>query len=49
LAALLASSPGYQALTGSARAEAARTILRNNAQSIGLAAVFQGAGMPRIP
>jgi subtilisin family serine protease len=49
LAALLAASPAYQALTGSARAEAARAILRNNTQSIGLAAVFQGSGMPRIP
>jgi subtilisin family serine protease len=49
LAALLAGSPSYLAQTGSARAEAARTILRNNTQSIGLAAVFQGTGMPRIP
>jgi subtilisin family serine protease len=49
LAALLASSPGYHALTGSARAEAARTMLRNNAQSIGLSTVFQGAGMPQVP
>ena len=49
LAALLASSPGYQALTGSARAEAARTMLRNSAQSIGLSTVFQGAGMPQDP
>ena len=49
LAALLAASPTYQSLTGSARAEAARAILRNSAQSIGLATAFQGAGMPRIP
>ena len=49
LAALLATSPAYLALSGSARAEAARAILRNNVQSIGLAAVFQGGGMPRIP
>jgi hypothetical protein len=48
LAALLATSPEYLSLTGSARAEAARTVLRNNLQTIGLAAVFQGGGMPRV-
>lgn len=46
LAALLAGSASYQALTGSARAEAARTILHQHLRSIGLAAVFQGGGMP---
>jgi subtilisin family serine protease len=49
LAALLANTPAYLALTGSARAEAARTVLRNNTQTIGLSAIFQGTGMPRIP
>lgn len=48
LAALLAKSPGYLALTGSARAEEARAILTANCQSIGLAAVFQGRGVPRV-
>ena len=49
LATLLAASPSYQASSGTARAESARAILRNNLQSIGLAAVFQGGGMPRVP
>ena len=49
LAALLADSPVYLALTGSARAEFARAILASNTQSIGLAAVFQGSGMLRLP
>jgi len=49
LAALLADQPSYQSLSGSARAEEARTVLRANCQSIGLAAGFQGAGMPRVP
>jgi subtilisin len=49
LTALLGGSASYQALTGSARAEAARTILRNNLRTIGLPAVFQGGGMPLVP
>ncbi|HEX2443902.1 MAG TPA: S8 family serine peptidase [Vicinamibacterales bacterium] len=49
LAVLLATAPDYQALTGSARAEKARSILRDNCQSIGLAIVFQGRGVPRVP
>jgi subtilisin family serine protease len=49
LAALLARSPLYLSLTGSARAEEARSILRINSRSIGLAATFQGAGMPQVP
>jgi subtilisin len=49
LAALLADSPSYQALTGSARAEEARRILGASCQSLGLSAVFQGKGVPRIP
>jgi subtilisin family serine protease len=49
LAALLAGSASYGALTGSARAEEARAILRANCQSIGLAASFQGRGMPQVP
>jgi len=49
LAALLANSPTYAALTGTARAEEARAILGLNCQSIGLAAIFQGRGMLRVP
>jgi subtilisin len=49
LAALLAQSDDYKELTGSSRAEAARTILRSNCRSIGLPAAFQGNGMPRLP
>jgi hypothetical protein len=48
LAALLAASPTYQALTGSARAEEARSILAANCRSIGLASVFQGRGMSTV-
>ena len=49
LAALLAQSPQYLALTGSARTEQARVILRQNCVSVGLAATFQGRGILRIP
>jgi subtilisin family serine protease len=49
LAALLAVSTTYQALSGSARAEEARAILRSHCKSVGLAAVFQGNGIPRVP
>jgi subtilisin len=48
LTALLAGSASYKALTGSARAEAARTILRNNLRTIGLSAAFEGGGMPLV-
>lgn len=48
LAALLSRSAAYQALTGTARAEEARAILAANCQSIGLAAGFQGRGIPRV-
>lgn len=49
LAVLLAASPAYQALTGAARAEEARAILRTHCATAGLAAQFQGYGIPRIP
>ena len=49
LAVLLADSPSYRSLTGAARTEEARAILRTNSRSIGLAAVFQGGGMPQVP
>ena len=48
LAAILAGSPAYRTLSGSARAEQARTLLRTSCRTIGLAAVFQGNGMPRV-
>ena len=49
LAALLAQSETYKQLTGSSRAEEARAILRQNCRTIGLATIFQGNGMPRLP
>jgi subtilisin family serine protease len=51
LAALLAVSPTYKALAGVgyARAEEARAILRHHCKTVGLAAVFQGNGIPRVP
>jgi subtilisin len=49
LAALLAESPSYKTLTGSARAEEARAILSAHCRSIGLAAALQGLGMPQVP
>jgi len=49
LAVLLANSTTYKTLSGTARAEEARAILRSNCQSIGLAANFQGGGMPKVP
>jgi subtilase family protein len=48
LAALLADSPSYQALTGAARTAEARAILAAHVRSIGLAATFQGLGMPHV-
>jgi subtilisin family serine protease len=49
LAVLLASSPTYHTLTGAARAEEARAILRKHCVSAGLPAKFQGHGVPRVP
>jgi subtilisin len=49
LAALLADSASYKSLTGAARAEEARAILRENCQTIALATVFQGRGLPQLP
>lgn len=49
LAVLLSTSTEYQALTGGARTEAARKILRENCGTVGLAASFQGRGILRIP
>ena len=49
LAVLLARSTRYGTLTGAARADEARLILRNHSVSVGLSASFQGRGIPRIP
>jgi subtilisin family serine protease len=49
LAALLAKSAQYQALQGSARTDEARAILAAHCSSVGLAAIFQGRGIQRIP
>jgi subtilisin family serine protease len=49
LAVLLADSPLYRSLTGAARVAEARAILSAHCQTIGLAATFQGSGMPQVP
>jgi subtilisin family serine protease len=47
LAVQLSRSGKYQALTGAARTEEARTILRDNCVGVGLASTFQGRGIQR--
>ena len=49
LAALLARAPQYQALQGGSRTDEARAILAANCSTVGLAAIFQGRGIQRIP
>jgi subtilisin family serine protease len=50
LAVILASSPKILEMDRSpARAEAARSALRRHCRDIGLAAEYQGSGLPRIP
>ena len=49
LAVLLADSPLYRSLTGAARVAEARTILSAHCHTIGLAATFQGSGLPQVP
>jgi subtilisin len=49
LAVLLAQSTRYATLTGQARTDEARIILNTHCVSVGLAAIFQGRGLVRVP